>query len=141
MFTDNNPLTYVLTSAKLNATGLRWVADLAEFQFTIKYRPGKLNADADGLSRRPLEISELQKQCTESVDPSSVAAVIVNSVGVGNGLVPIASCNATVCELGVSVVERMFVSRDELVAEQKSDPVIGPVLSFVESSQKPKRAD
>ena len=59
VFTDNNPLTYVLTSAKLNATGLRWVADLAEFNFLIKYRPGKLNADSDGLSRRPLELSEL----------------------------------------------------------------------------------
>ena len=33
VYTDNNPLTYVLTTAKLNATGLRWVADLAEFDF------------------------------------------------------------------------------------------------------------
>ena len=46
----------MLTTAKLNATGLRWVADLAEFDFTIKYRPGKENVDADCLSRRPLEI-------------------------------------------------------------------------------------
>ena len=35
VYTDNNPMTYVLTSAKLNATGLRWVADLAEFYFII----------------------------------------------------------------------------------------------------------
>ena len=35
--TDNNSLTYVLTTAKLNATGLRWVADLANLnsKFTI----------------------------------------------------------------------------------------------------------
>ena len=39
VYTDNNPLTYVLTTAKLNATGLRWVADLSEFDFCIKYRP------------------------------------------------------------------------------------------------------
>ena len=51
--TDNNPLTYVLTSAKLDATGHRWVAALANYNFTLYYRPGKLNADADGLSRRP----------------------------------------------------------------------------------------
>ena len=56
VYTDNNPLTYVLTTAKLNATGLRWVADLAEFDFSIKYRPGKENVDADCLSLRPLEI-------------------------------------------------------------------------------------
>ena len=78
VFTDNNPLTYVLTTAKLNATGLRWVADLAEFDFSIKYRPGKENVDADCLSRRPLELSELKQKCTESVEPSSVAAVFVS---------------------------------------------------------------
>jgi hypothetical protein len=48
--TDNNPLTYVLTTAKLDATGHKWLADLATYNFNIKYRPGKNNADADGLS-------------------------------------------------------------------------------------------
>ena len=37
VYTDNNPLTYVLSSARLNATGQRWVAELADFHFTIKY--------------------------------------------------------------------------------------------------------
>ena len=41
VYTDNNPLTYVLTSAKLNAVGLRWVSELADFNFVIKYRRGK----------------------------------------------------------------------------------------------------
>ena len=41
VYTDNNPLTYVLSTAKLNACGMRWVGDLANFNFTIKYRPGK----------------------------------------------------------------------------------------------------
>jgi hypothetical protein len=49
VFTDNNPLTYyVLSTAKLNETGLRWVGELADFN--IRYRPGKANADADTLS-------------------------------------------------------------------------------------------
>ena len=51
VFTDNNPLTYVLTPAKLDATGHRWIAALSAFNFTITYKPGKSNADADGLSR------------------------------------------------------------------------------------------
>ncbi len=38
--TDNNPLTYVLTTGKLNATGHRWLAALATYDFEIKYRPG-----------------------------------------------------------------------------------------------------
>ena len=32
--TDNNPLTYILTSAKLDATGQRWVAALSSYNFT-----------------------------------------------------------------------------------------------------------
>ncbi len=51
VYTDNNPLTYILSSAKLNATGLRWVGELSDFHFTIKYRPGRANTDADALSR------------------------------------------------------------------------------------------
>ena len=51
--TDNNPLTYVLTSAKLDATGHRWLASLANYTFKLTYRAGRSNADADGLSRRP----------------------------------------------------------------------------------------
>jgi hypothetical protein len=39
---DNNPMTYVLTTAKLDATGHRWLAALAAFNFNILYRPGLL---------------------------------------------------------------------------------------------------
>jgi len=51
VLTDNTLLTYVLTSAKLDATQPRWVADLANYNFTIKYKSGKTIRDADGLSR------------------------------------------------------------------------------------------
>lgn len=51
--TDNNPLTYVLTSVKLNATGHRWLASLATYDFNIQYHPGINNIDADLLSRLP----------------------------------------------------------------------------------------
>ena len=51
MFTDNNPLTYILTTAKLDAMGHRWVASLGPYNFNLHYKPGKLNSDADALSR------------------------------------------------------------------------------------------
>ncbi len=53
VLTDNNPLTHILTSAKLDATGQRWASALGQFNFDIIYRPGVKNADADGLSRYP----------------------------------------------------------------------------------------
>ena len=43
IFTDNNPLTYILTTAKLDATGQWWVAQLANYPFAIKYCAGTSN--------------------------------------------------------------------------------------------------
>ena len=50
VYTDNNPLTYILTTAKLDVTGQRCVASLANYNFKIFYKSGKLNVDADVLS-------------------------------------------------------------------------------------------
>lgn len=58
VLTDNNPLTYILTTAKLDAAGHRWLAALSTYHFTIKYRAGHANRDADGLSRRPQDPPE-----------------------------------------------------------------------------------
>ena len=44
-------MTYVLTSAKLDACGQRWVAKLANYNFIIKYGCGQSNVEADALSR------------------------------------------------------------------------------------------
>ncbi|KAL6476237.1 hypothetical protein MHYP_G00147360 [Metynnis hypsauchen] len=51
--TDSNPLTYLLTTAKLDATSYRWLSALSNFRFQLQYRAGKRNLDADSLSRRP----------------------------------------------------------------------------------------
>ena len=50
VYMDNNPLTYVLTTAKLDATGHRWVASLSNYTFSIICKPGKGHKDADALS-------------------------------------------------------------------------------------------
>ena len=50
VYTDNNPLTYVLTTAKLDATGHRWVVALSNYTFSIIYKPGKGHKDAHALS-------------------------------------------------------------------------------------------
>ena len=52
VFTDNNPLSYLQTS-KLGATELRWASQLASFDFSLKYRSGCTNKNADSLSWRP----------------------------------------------------------------------------------------
>ena len=51
VLTDNNPLTYILTTPNLDALGHRWVAALAGYNMTIKYLKGSDNKVADALSR------------------------------------------------------------------------------------------
>ena len=51
-YTDNNPLTYVFKTAKLDATAQRWVAQLEPYDFIVKYKPGVTNTVADALSRK-----------------------------------------------------------------------------------------
>lgn len=76
VYTDNNQLTYVISSAKLNATSLRWVAELADYNFTIKYRPGNTNIDVDYLSRIPLDMNTYMGTCTVELSPDVLRATI-----------------------------------------------------------------
>lgn len=74
VYSNNNPLTYVLSTAKLNATGCRWVAELADIHFTVNYRPGKENMDADSLSRMPIDIESFMKECSEEMSYDVIGA-------------------------------------------------------------------
>ena len=139
VYTDNNPLTYVLTSAKLNAVGMRWVNDLADFNFEIKYRPGKENADADALSRNPMDIGELKRMCTETVDPKGMDAIVA---GVQ------VSCSAVTCgSIDVSKLtlepdeDVMSISKDELKQKQMKDDVVGVVYQAVAAGERPTRKE
>lgn len=75
VYTDNNPLTCILSTARLNAAGHRWVGELADFNFDIKYRPGKNNIDADTLSRFPVSLTQHIGKYTEVLPPEVVTAV------------------------------------------------------------------
>ena len=48
--TDNNLLTYVLTTPNLDAMGHRWVGALASLHFELEYQKGTDNRAADALS-------------------------------------------------------------------------------------------
>ena len=71
VYTDNNPLLYVLLSEKLSATGQWWVNELADFNLQMHYKPGRRHQDANALSL----FSENIHQYTSGVEQSSINAI------------------------------------------------------------------
>ena len=43
--TDNNPLTYIMSTPNLDATGHHWVSALAKYDFQLEYQKGRDNAE------------------------------------------------------------------------------------------------
>ena len=48
--TDKNPLTYIMSTPNLEATGHQWVDALAQFSFELECQKGHDNTVADVLS-------------------------------------------------------------------------------------------
>ena len=125
VFTDNNPLTYILTTAKLDATGQRWVAALSNYTFSISYKPGRNNTDADALSRI---------QWPEAVDISSqTVQAVCEGVQAPHGKVE------TLCH-GAQVVG--ILSQDTMPAgmtslewsqAQMQDPAISHIIQAIQT--------
>ena len=131
IFTDNNPLTYLLTTAKLNASGLRWVSQLANYQFSIKYRAGKKHIDADYLSRHPLKCFEqCAAECTQKMNLEEVG-VIFSEVSSNRNV------NAVHVDVNVLSADQDVVVQkipvDELIGAQREDKIIQPVYDAVVS--------
>ena len=76
--TDNNPLTYMMSTPNLDAVGHCWVASLAGFNFTIEYLRGADNKVADTLSqvgdRLELDTDSVHKLLSHSNDPTVLRA-------------------------------------------------------------------
>ena len=79
--TDNNPLTYIFSSANLDAPGQRWVARLTSYNFFLEYHKGKDNTIADFLSwmNERLLRQEVQEYLNKILHPG-VKAVLDNAI-------------------------------------------------------------
>ena len=134
--TDNNPLTYVLTTAKLDATGHRWLASLSNYNFKLLYRSGRKNQDADALSRLPSTDKEVLfndaiKAICQSVLTSSDKAPAVECVLLAQD----ASIGSD--EVGSDIGSD--ISQVDWQAEQTIDSTLNRVIQLLTSGHKPTK--
>ena len=137
--TDNNLLTYIFSSANLDAAGQWWVACLASYNFSLEYQKGKDNMVADFLSwmNEHLPEEEVQEYLNQITYPG-VKAILDNAI------MPIEEC----AEQGVRPTpdcqgvpqKKMIVARPARLAttnvtkwkqEQKEDPVLYQVAKHL----------
>ena len=105
---------------------MRWVGELADFNFEIRYRQGKLNVDAESLSQLPSDLI-------------SAAQVLSNGDNVW-----IAALTDKEEELhgdALSQVSGNQVRVVDLVKAQNKDPYIGRVLKLIKAKRKPTVAE
>jgi hypothetical protein len=57
VFSDNKSLKYIFDKKELNMRQRRWMKFLKDYDFELKYHPGKANVVADVLSRKSLHVS------------------------------------------------------------------------------------
>lgn len=138
VYSDNNPLTYVLSSAKLNATGCRWVGELADFHFTIRYRPGRENVDADTLSRIPLDVETVMEEYTEEL-PSNCIGAMIQAVEIQDELGPnmTVRCEDVMAWRDTDEVSPTSLSKEEIRQAQSDDQDIKVIVEHLQSGSRP----
>jgi transposase InsO family protein len=68
--TDHSALMWMPTKKFENTRVMRWAIKLQEFQYTVRHRAGKANANADALSRCPQPASAPTAAADASSDPA-----------------------------------------------------------------------
>lgn len=84
VYSDHNNLQYFTTTKLLSRRQARWSECLANFDFTINYRPGRLGAKPDALTRRidvyPKKTFESNRNSFNNrilIDPERLNAVLI----------------------------------------------------------------
>ena len=130
--TDNNPLTYILTTPNLDTTQHCWVELLVGFTFSIKYQKGRDNAVADALSHVTSKLdTEVVKSILEGVTVGTIGRAESNDLAVAESDERI---HKQVEETAVQAwATHMCVNLHVMdwVAAQQEDPILKIVMEWI----------
>lgn len=136
VYTDNNPLSYLQT-AKLGATEMRWASQLAQFNFEVKFRSGKVNRNADALSRKPLPRKETVTCESESVIRSVIGSSPLLDIRDEDAIVQYAHVRSISTDFVDSSNTLPEYESAEIASLQELDPVISRVIYWMNREEKP----
>ena len=120
VFTDNNPLCYI-KSSKLGTAQIRWLSELALYDFDIVYHSGKSNLVADALSRCPEVEEEIEKEIPPESDDDEWIAVSYQVEEQG-GRISSMEFNQVISELiGGTKVEKKLKDRIQVTDVAKEE--------------------
>ena len=137
--TDNNPLTYIFSSANLDAAGQRWVAHLTSYNFSLEYQKGKDNTVADFLSQMNERLPEEEVQeYLNKIPYPGVKAVLNNAImpikeHAEQGVWPSSDCQ-DVCQeemVGARPARLATTNVTDWKQEQKEDSVLYQVAKHL----------
>ena len=130
--TDNNPLTYIMTTPNLDATGHWWVGALAKFNFQLEYQKGQDNTVADMLSRIT---TCLGPEAMQSVLDGVTLGAVQRAEGDDPAMVEgDHNVEKEVCVTAGQVLVEMHVTN--WAAAQREDPVLDAVLHWLGAKKK-----
>ena len=137
--TDNNPLTYIFSSANLDAAGQQWVAHLASYNFSLEYQKGKDNMVANFLSQMNEHLPEgdVQEYLNQIPYPG-VKAVLDNAImpieeRAEQRVRPTPDCQVDCQEEAVEARPARLATTNvtDWKQEQKEDPVLYQVAKHL----------
>ena len=130
--TDNNPLSYIMTTPNLDATGHPWVGALVKFNFQLEYQKGQDNTVADMLSG---STTCLRSEAVQSVLDGVNLGAIQRAEGDDPAMVEgDHNIEKEVCVAAGQVLVEMHVTN--LAAAQREDPELDAVLCWLEAKKK-----
>lgn len=131
VYTDNNPLSYVLKT-KRSAVNMRWLSQLADFNFEVVYKTGRSNLNADALSRQPVDSDRVEAEFVPSYMnlPAELLARLTHQI-------VILEEDEYFSHQGKQESSRIKYDNDKLSRAQREDPEISTFLSYFKKGIKP----
>ena len=140
VYTDNNPLSHLTTSKAAPVTDMRWIAQLADYNLDIHYKPGRNSQNADVLSRYP----NFKKWVVTHEQLVKVVSSLTQSTFIPSGIksqvehVVVANCNSQVTTSGEVHKSTSFpgLQKSDIKRLQPEDGAISTFLAIFDKGKR-----